>query len=95
MTQAADRKEFLKAFGFSRRDIVRMKAMGEATTGNSIPAALNDLHVSYRVGAVMPQDRRHSGGEDLGERAGRTLLYWPTTGPSVSAGRGALVVQGR
>ena len=80
ISQDADRKEFLKGFGFSRRDIVRIKAMAEATTGNSIPAALNDLDVPYRVGAVIPQDRRHSSGEDLGAWAGRTLLYWPMTG---------------
>lgn len=80
VSQDADRREFLKGFGFSRRDIVRIKALAEATTSNSIPAALNDLDVPYRVGAVMPPDRRHSSGEELGEWAGRTLLYWPMNG---------------
>ena len=80
MHTEARRQAFLRGFGFSRRDIVRIKALAEATTGNGIPAALNDLDVPYRVGAVMPQDRRHSSGEELGEWAGRSLLYWPMTG---------------
>lgn len=75
-----ERREFLRSFRFTHRDIVRIKAMAEATTSNSMPAALNDLDAPYRVGAVMPQDRRHSSGEDLGEWAGRTLLYWEMRG---------------
>lgn len=80
LSHDAERREFLRSFGFSRRDLVRIKRMAEATTSNSIPAALNDLDVPYRVGAVMPADRRHSSGEELGEWAGRTLLYWPMRG---------------
>lgn len=78
--QDAKRQAFLKGFGFTRRDIVRIKALAEATTGNHIPMALNDLDVPYRVGAIMPQDRRHSSGQDLGEWAGRALLYWRMEG---------------
>lgn len=71
-----ERKAFLLGFGFSKRDIVRIKALAEATTENMIPVALNDLDVPYRVGACWPGTERHSSGDVLGEWAGRALLYW-------------------
>ena len=58
----ADRKTFLKSFGFTRRDMVRIKAMAESTTANYGPAALNDLDVAVRVGACMPGSERTATG---------------------------------
>jgi hypothetical protein len=75
-----DRRAFLIGFGFSKRDIVRIKAMAEATTANSISKALNDLDVPFRIGACWPGSERHFSGMVLGEWAGRTLLYWEMTG---------------
>jgi len=72
----AQRKAFLKSFGFTRRDIVRIKAMAESTTGNYLPAALNDLDVPIRVGACPAGQESRSTGKVLGSWAGRTLLYW-------------------
>jgi hypothetical protein len=76
---AARRQAFLRAFGFSRRDVLRIKALAEGVTDTYAPAALDDLDVPYRVGAY-----RHDGhlpnGDVLGEWAGRVLLYWPLTG---------------
>ena len=69
-------REFLRSFGFTRRDVLRIKAMAEATSASAIPRALNDLDVPFRVGAVMPEDVRHSSGQVLGEWSGRTLLWW-------------------
>lgn len=71
-----EHRAFLLGFGFSRRDIVRIKAVAEATTAHYSPAALNDLDVPFRVGACWPGEERHSSGRRLGEWAGRTLLYW-------------------
>lgn len=75
-----DRRAFLLGFGFSRRDIVRIKALAEMTTKNFQPAALNDLDVPYRVGACWPGYERHSSGKVLGEWLGRVLLYWEMGG---------------
>ena len=72
----AERKAFLKSFGFTRRDMIRIKAMAESTTANYSPAALNDLDVAVRVGACMPGGERHTTGAWLGSWAGRSLLYW-------------------
>jgi hypothetical protein len=72
----AARRAFLAGFGFTRRDVRRIKAMAEATTGNDLPVALNDLDVPYRVGCCMPGTERHSSGQILGEWAGRVLLWW-------------------
>jgi hypothetical protein len=72
------RREFLKGFGFTRRDVRRIKAMAEAAAASgSDPVALSDLDVPYRVGCCYPGDERHSSGKPLGEWAGRTLLWWP------------------
>ena len=53
--------------------------MAEASTPNFMPAALNDLDVPYRVGAVMPADRRHSSGEyhpvESRSKSARKLAY--------------------
>ena len=76
----ADRRAFLLGFGFTKRDIVRIRAMAEATTINYTPAALNDLDVPFRIGAAWPGTERHSSGQVLGEWAGRTLLYWEMAG---------------
>lgn len=76
----AERKAFLLGFGFTRRDLVRIKAMAEETTPNFAPAALNDLDVPFRIGACWPGGERYSSGEILGDWAGRTLLYWRMVG---------------
>lgn len=78
--QEDERREFFRAFGFSKRDLVRIRAMAETTTANYTPAALNDLDVPFRVGAVWPGSKGGSSGKVLGEWAGRTLLYWEMTG---------------
>lgn len=76
----AERQAFLRGFGFTSRDLARIKAMAECVTHSYVPAGLSDLDVPYRVGACMPEDRRHSSGDVLGEWAGRTLLYWKLEG---------------
>lgn len=75
-----ERARFLRGFGFTRRDIVRIKAMAETVTLQWTPAALNDLDVPYRVGACIDGDERHSSGLFLGRWAGRVLLYWEMIG---------------
>lgn len=71
---------FLRSFGFSKRDVVRIKAMAETVTRNYTPAALNDLDVPYRVGACVDGEERRHSGEVLGVWAGRKLLYWKMMG---------------
>lgn len=75
-----ERREFFRAFAFSKRDIVRIRAMAEATTPNYAPAPLNDLDVAFRVGACWPGSERRSSGKELGEWAGRVLVYWEMAG---------------
>jgi hypothetical protein len=74
------RRAFLLGFGFTKRDITRIKAMAEATTQNYAPRPLNDLDVPYRVGAAWPGTDLRTSGERLGHWSGRVLLYWPMTG---------------
>jgi hypothetical protein len=74
--QAFDRKAFLKSFRFTRLDLIRIKALAEATTENYSPSPLDDLDVPFRVGACMPGGEKFSSGELLGSWAGRRLLYW-------------------
>lgn len=69
-------RQFLRSFGFTRRDIVRIKQLAEATERDA-PAALDNLDVPFRVGACMPGQEWTSSGQRLGEWAGRTLLWWP------------------
>lgn len=76
IVEAEKHKRFVQAFGFTKRDVIRIKALAEATTANYTPAALNDLDVGFRVGAVWPGTEARSSGKVLGEWAGRTLLYW-------------------
>jgi hypothetical protein len=77
----ARHKAFLRGFGFSRRDIARIKAMAETCDGRSAPLALNDLDVPYRVGACMPGEESRGSGSYLGQWQGRSLLFWgPMTG---------------
>ncbi|HEY2357499.1 MAG TPA: hypothetical protein VGH86_08615 [Phenylobacterium sp.] len=70
------RRDFLRGFGFTRRDVRRIKAMAEATNDLSEPKALDDLDVPYRVGCCRIGRESYSSGRVLGEWAGRTLLYW-------------------
>lgn len=71
------KRQFLKSFGFTRRDVRRIQALAEATVAGGQPAALADLDVPYRVGACMPGQESYVSGQILGEWAGRTLLWWP------------------
>jgi hypothetical protein len=80
VSQQILRAEFVRSFGFTKRDTARIKAMAERTTRNNNEVALNDLDVPFRVGACMIGDERHSSGLVLGEWAGRSLLYWEMTG---------------
>lgn len=74
------RQAFLRSFNFSRRDLVRIKALAESTTETYVPAVLNDLDVPVRVGACLPGQEFRSTGSYLGEWAGRTLLWWRMIG---------------
>lgn len=73
----AQRRAFLRAFGFTRRDVVRIKAMAESVTANYTPIALTDLDVPYRVGCCRPGDEGRFSGKPLGTWADKTLLWWP------------------
>lgn len=81
------KRQFLKSFGFTPRDIRRIQALAEATTGGEVPAALNDLDVPFRVGACMPGMEGYSTGKVLGEWAGRALLFWEMNGREVEVWR--------
>jgi len=70
------KREFLKSFGFTTRDVRRIQMMAETVTDCHQPAALADLDVPFRVGACMAGKDSYSSGQVLGEWAGRTLLYW-------------------
>ena len=74
---AEAKRQFLKSFGFTKRDVRRIQALAEATSSGAQPAALADLDVPYRVGACMPGHEGYVSGQILGEWAGRTLLWWP------------------
>ena len=75
----AARRAFLNGFGFTKRDVRRIRAMADAASaeGRGDPAALDDLDVPYRVGCCYPGRESYSSGRLLGEWAGRTLLWWP------------------
>lgn len=83
------RRRFLKSFGFTRRDITRIKAMAEATHDGYAPKALDDLDVPVRVGACMPGQESYSSGRVLGDWAGRSLLYWEMNDREAEAWRRA------
>jgi hypothetical protein len=76
----AKRKAFLDSFGFSQRDVLRIKALAEAVEGLSSPAALADLDTPYRVGAVRAGEESRTSGQVLGHWAGRVLVYWKMSG---------------
>jgi hypothetical protein len=71
------KRRFLASFGFTRRDVRRIQAMAETCEPTYAPAALDDLDVPYRVGAIWPGQEMRSTGQYLGEWNGRTLLWWP------------------
>jgi len=75
------RREFLRSFGFTARDIKRIQLHAESLRGDFLPAALNDLDVPYRVGACFPGHECYTTGQILGEWAGRTLLWWRMNAP--------------
>jgi hypothetical protein len=70
------RRQFLKSFGFTKRDVRRIQAMAELVDPTFAPQALDDLDVPYRVGAIWPGQESRSTGKYLGEWKGRTLLFW-------------------
>lgn len=48
------RRQFLRSFGFTARDVRRIQAMAETCSSGFEAAALADLDVPYRVGACLP-----------------------------------------
>lgn len=71
------KRQFLKGFGFSKRDVLRIQRLAEATTRDeSPPPPLADLDVPFRIGSCWPGREGYFTGRILGEYAGRTLLYW-------------------
>lgn len=83
----AMRRAFLKSFGFTRRDIRRIQAMAETVEPGFAPAALDDLDVPFRVGAIWPGQESRSSGKYLGEWKGRTLLFWEMNEPEAERWR--------
>jgi hypothetical protein len=75
MTEA-DRRAFLRSFGFTKRDVLRIRALAEGLPDAKMGAELDDLDVPFRVAAVKPNHARNFSGIPLGEWAGRTLIYW-------------------
>jgi hypothetical protein len=84
----AARKAFLKSFGFTRRDVARIKALAErvAAGAGGLPG-LNDLDVPYRVAAVPPAEVTRSSGEYLGDWKDQVLLFWKLTEPELRVWR--------
>lgn len=78
MTNAPDpeRQAFLRSFGFSKRDILRIQQLAEETTDTFVPPALDDLDVPYRIATCLPDHETRHSGQLLGHWAGRALLYW-------------------
>ncbi len=70
------RRRFLRSFGFTPRDVLRIQRLAESATNGFLSKALDDLDVPYRVGACMPAEAARFSGQVLGEWAGRTLLWW-------------------
>ena len=81
------KQRFLRSFGFTRRDVARIKALAEATTEFVNPGALKDLDVPVRVAACIPGDERLMSGRVLGDWAGRRLIYWEMYPKEVEAWR--------
>jgi hypothetical protein len=79
----AARKIFLKSFGFTRRDVARIRAHAERVAEGERATGLQDLDVPYRVQAIPPGEETRSSGEYLGEWAGQALLFWRLTEPEV------------
>jgi hypothetical protein len=75
------RQSFLKGFGFTRRDMLRIKVLAEAVTLSANPRPLNDLDVPFVVGACPMGQESRSTGQPLGHWAGRSLLWWPMNEP--------------
>jgi hypothetical protein len=66
-------------FGFTRRDVERIKTMAEGFTGSGSSEPLVDLDVPYRVIATEMGRESYFSGEVLGTWAGRLLLVWRMT----------------
>jgi hypothetical protein len=67
-------------FGFTRRDVARIKALAESVTDLDVPAALADLDAPYRVQALPQEMAGRSNGTPFGAWAGRVLVYWVREG---------------
>lgn len=67
------RRAFIAGFGFSARDVVRIRAMAESATATWTPLPLNDLDVPFVIGVEGPAGL--NGAKILGEWEGRTLTY--------------------
>ena len=70
------KREFLKTFGFTKRDVLRIQRMAAATASDREPREMNDLDVPFRIGSCWPGHEGYSTGRILGESHGSTLLYW-------------------
>jgi hypothetical protein len=82
-----ERQAWLKSFGFTRRDTLRIRAMAERLAQTGKRGGLSDLDVPIRVGAVPPREEALHSGEYLGEWAGQSLLYWRMTEPEINVWR--------
>jgi hypothetical protein len=64
-------------YGFTRRDVARIKALAEGVTELRTPAALGDLDAPWRVSAVPEGQESRFSGDVMGRWAGRVLVIWP------------------
>jgi hypothetical protein len=73
-----------RAYGFSPQDKARIRQLAEDLTDTYSPAALDDLSVPIRVGAVEAAWRTRFGGETLGVLSNAAglkvaLVFWRLT----------------
>ena len=80
----AQRRAFLQSFGFTPRDVVRIKALAESATATYTPRPLNDLDVAIRISACVPPPPPTMAGRALGEWRGRLLFYTRMDGPELA-----------
>jgi hypothetical protein len=87
-----ERQAWLKGFGFTRRDVARIRAAAERLAADlpqryHIPASLNDLDTPYRVQPMPPHLEPRCNGQYLGEWAGMSLMVWRMTEPEMRVWR--------
>lgn len=67
---------WIASWGFTPRDLQRIKHLAEEATDTYTPDALVDLDVPVRVIAVRPDEVKRMSGTLLGVHKGRALLAW-------------------